>query len=541
MVTIVVNKRIIVFVLLLLLIASCKKDEKKFIGVVSSATPEASIVGEKIFLKGGNAIDVAVAVSFALGVTEPAMSGLGGGTQIILSLKNEVPISINGTTLSPRTTPINVKDTLSYHRRSTIPSTVKVLDHIWRKYGSGKISWEELLGPAIELAENGFSVGKFRAKVYQKYSEKLLASNHNTSFFLNANNQIPNEGDNVKQPILAKTLRRLAKFGADDFYNGKIAEEIANDMKINGGWISLNDLQNFPDPKELMPLSIEYKNNTIYAQPPPCGGWVTLLAINLIKDESANNNISNEAIIKALYLAHTDRRKNPITDLTDYDSIIKVKLSDSYSKMLSGNDIYEANNENKSGETTHFSVADSDGTVIGVTSSINAYFGALTASKHLGFLYNTYMDDFIFGNPEHPFAIQPNAMAYSSMSPTIVQNNGENVLVIGSPGSSRIISTVAQVTAKWITNKNIVNLINMPRIHLSNNKIYLENQKDTAFIHQSLLDEYDLNYKFPDESLMINKPLNPYYGGVHAIAKENNTWIGAADPRRDGKVIKVIR
>ena len=192
-----VNYFLLVFIVLLM---SCHNKNDKILGVVSSATPEASIVGEQIFLKGGNAVDVAVAVSFALGVTEPAMSGLGGGTQVLLSLNNGIPIAINGTTLSPKNTPTHIKDTLSFHRRSTIPSTVKVLDYIWKTYGSGKLSWNDLLIPAIELAENGFEVGDYRAKVYNEYKDKLVSSKFNTSYFLIDGINIPEKGDVLKQP-----------------------------------------------------------------------------------------------------------------------------------------------------------------------------------------------------------------------------------------------------------------------------------------------------------------------------------------------------
>ncbi len=313
-------------------------------------------------------------------------------------------------------------------------------------------------------------------------------------------------------------------------------------MKTNGGWITLKDLQNFPDPIEITPLSITYnKESVIYSQPPPCGGWTTLLALNLIEQISEDRTISNETIIEALYLAHKDRSINPITDLVDYDDIAKNKLSKEYASNLLNDKAFFQKKEKieKGGETTHFSVVDSEDNAIAVTASINGYFGALAASEELGFLYNTYMDDFIFENPDHPFAVRPNAMAYSSMSPTIVQQNKKNVLVIGSPGSSRIISTVSQITAKWIEDKGIVDLLNDHRIHVSKHKIYFENKKDTLSIDTYFLENYNLYYKFPNQKLSTNKSLNPYFGGVHAIAKENNIWIGVADPRRDGKAITV--
>lgn len=540
-----ININYILTIACLVFFTSCNNKESgtKSLGVISSASPEATIAGEKILLKGGNAIDAAVAISFALGVTEPAMSGLGGGTQVLLSLNNQPPISINGTTLSPANTPTHIKDTLTYHRRSTIPSTVKVLDYLWKNYGSGKITWEELIKPSIELAKNGFKVGPYRAKVYKDYEDKLLNSNFNTSYFLVNGKTIPKEGEIIKQPILAKTLKRLAINGANDFYKGEIAKQIAKDMQSNGGWITLEDLNNFPEPKELEPLSTVYNDHVVYSQPPPCGGWTTLLALNLMEEVSKNASLTDLDIVKALYLAHNDRRNYPITDLINYDSIAKIKLSKEYAKKLylqkTSSKVEEI--KTSSGETTHFSVVDNNGNAIAVTSSINAYFGSLSSTKELGFLYNTYMDDFIFENPGHPFAIQPNAMAYSSMSPTIVQKDSENILVIGSPGSSRIISSVSQITAKWIQKNNIQELIKQPRIHVSNNRVYFENQNDTVQLPRQFLKNYCLEFKIPSERLIIQEGINAYYGGIHAIAKENGLWVGVADPRRDGSEIKVIK
>jgi len=126
------------------------------------------------------------------------------------------------------------------------------------------------------------------------------------------------------------------------------------------------------------------------------------------------------------------------------------------------------------------------------------------------------------------------------MSPTIVQNKGQNVLVLGSPGSSRIISTVAQITAKWVEDNDINTIVEEPRIHISKNKVYLENELDTLDLGQPFLDLYNLKYQIPDKSLISKNGLNPYFGGVHAIAKENNLWNGVADSRRDGKTIVVL-
>ena len=314
-------------------------------------------------------------------------------------------------------------------------------------------------------------------------------------------------------------------------------------MKKNGGWISLKDLREFPEPQVLEPLTVQHGKHEVYSQPPPCGGWTALLILELLEQKKQNQEWDKNALIEALYLGQNDRRINPVTDLVQYDSLVKTKLTKDYVEklLMVGPDsinIKEAQ-EKQTGETTHFSIVDSKGNAIAVTASINAYFGSLAASEKLGFLYNSYMDDFTFEKPEHPFALRPNAMAYSSMSPIIVQKNGENVLVIGSPGSSRIISTVAQLTSKWISQKDITSLISSKRIHVNRKRVYMEKKGDTLEIDSSLMQRYGLEFRVPNGSLILKDELNPYYGGVHAIAKQDSVWIGAADPRRDGLSITV--
>lgn len=511
-------------------------------GVVSSASPEATIAGFEILQKGGNAIDAAVAISFALGVTEPAMSGLGGGTQILLALPGQKPIAINGATLSPAATPVDAtKKDLTYHRRSTIPSTVKVLHYVWEKYGSGQIAWADLLRPAIRYAEKGFAVGAFRHKVYKKYERTLKGSPHHTNFFLLPDSLIPAQGDTLKQPKLAQTLRRLATNGAEDFYQGEIAQKIAADMASNDGWITLADLQAFPNPVELRPVHTTFRGHDVYSQPPPCGGWTAILALNILENFPAEDlQLHTESrfknVLQALHLAHQDRKDAPVTDLVNYQAIVKQKTDKAYAKQLLDN--YKPPSslhvvQEQDGETTHFSVVDKDGLAVAVTASINAYFGAAAASPELGFLYNTYMDDFELGKPDHPFGIRPGQMNYSSMSPTIVQKEDETVLIIGSPGSARIISAVAQLTQLWIDSElTLPEVVATPRLHAINGKVYSED-RTTPEAWLSHFRAQGFGIAFPTYDL-TEGGLNAYFGGVHAIAFENKKWVGAFDPRRDG-------
>lgn len=504
--------------------------------VVSSASPEATEVGIKIIEQGGNAVDAAVAISFALGVTEPAMSGIGGGSQLLIALPGEKPFLINGTTIAPTLTdPLISADSLVFHKRSTIPSTVKVLAYAWRKYGSGKMTWKELLAPSIDLARNGFVVGRFRADVYKMYERSMLSSPYNTKLWLKDGQIIPVVGEKIIQPVLAKTLERLANFGADDYYKGKIAAAISKDMEQNRGWIRLDDLKNFPEPIELPALEIKFKNHNVYSMPPPGAGYAALQILKLY-ERSGSNDVKlseHETWARILKAVHNDRDNSPLISMTNYEREINQKLSENYLNKLS----LSAQNKNdtveESGETTHFSVVDKNGMAVAVTASINAYFGAKASSSELGFLYNSYMDDFEFSKPTHPGAIKPGAMAFSSMCPTIVQKNGKTVLIVGSPGSKRIISTVAQIVASWIEENDIEKAVNKKRYHVSGNNLYIEDLSLAEKLQKAGLTGFKIRKAGED---LLQNGLNAYYGGVHAIGWQNDSWVGAADPRRDGTV-----
>ncbi|MBO6523904.1 MAG: gamma-glutamyltransferase [Balneolaceae bacterium] len=503
-------------------------DQNKHLGAVSTATPEATSVGIDILQNGGNAIDAAVAISFVLAVTEPAMSGLGGGTQLLVDMPERSPFMINGSTRSPANTPEFMEsNSLEYHQRSTIPSMVKTLYYSWEKYGSGNYTWEELLEPAIEIANKGFKVGEFRAKVYNRYGERLTESPFNSHFVLTEQGAVPEEKDVIKQETLAKTIQKLAIGGSKEFYSGGIAQEIARDMEKNGGWITYEDLAQFPDPNEITALKTTFRGYDVYTSAPPCGGWVLLVALNLLED---NENENIKAVIESLYSAHNDRLLNPVLDVENFDSIISKKLSEAYTDSVP--QLSDADNFRDSGETTHFSVVDGNGISVSVTASINAYFGARAASEKLGFLYNTYMDDFVFGEEHHPWLIGPDKMAFSSMTPTIVKKNGEPVLVLGSPGSARIISSLTQVINNWTKSQDIVEAINQPRIHVNRDRVYFESSTDSTN-YSNLIQDLGLRIGTYRKDLEVNS-LNAYFGGVHAIAKENGIWIAHSDPRRDG-------
>lgn len=533
-------KHLIVSAILTVVFFGHTIGQEKPVNLVSSATPEATETGALIFKKGGNAIDAAVAVAFSLGVTEPAMSGIGGRTMLIVSPPNKEPVAIGGISLSPSYVQGDVlKDSLTYYKQVSVPSQIKVLHYTWKKYGSGHLTWAELLQPAIHYAEKGFVVGVHRHHVFKRLQESLKTSPfHNRQLLID--NDILAIGDLVKQPTLANTLKRIAE-DAEDFYKGSIAKEIAADFKANGGWISYDDLVNFPEPKEYKPLHTTYRGFDVYSFNPPGGGWQMLQALNIMEqyDVKMVGNYTNKrglAILNALNICHNDRLNNPIKDYSNYQSEIDNKISKTYAKDLlaskSINHNKVENEDKEQGETTHFSIMDKNGLAVSVTCSIGSYFGSKTSTKSLGFFYNSYIKTLMnFGLGK---LLEPNTRIPSSMSPSLVKRDDKNVLIIGTPGSKRIVSTISQLIQLWVdSDMSIQDIIKLPRYHAIQHKVYIENENVTSEELQNLR-KHGFKMAFPDYDLTNKNGLNAFFGGVHAIEFKNEKWSAAADPRRDG-------
>lgn len=523
-----------VFILAISFSIGCSESERTPAGTISAGSPEAVDAGIQILNQGGNAIDAAIAVAFALAVTEPAQSGLGGQAQFLLHMPGKEPIIINGTSFSPSRIPENIiRKDLIKHKASTVPSLVKALGFLWENHGSKTITWQDILKPAIEYAESGFLLEEFRYKVLQLKAEELGSDPVTRKLFLSDGGSIYEKSSHWKQLVLARTLKRLAENGPEDFYTGDIAKKIAEDIKNNGGWITISDLKNFPDPTAQQPLRGTYRGYEIYTMPPPGGGWVIIQALNILELHPKNelnpdSNTRIKLIAHALHLAHQSRRDNPINNLIEYKNDVMLKTSKDEARRLLHN--------STGGETTHFSVADKNGMIVSATLSINNYFGSKSASPDLGFLYNDYMNEFKLNDPEHPFNLNPNAMPYSSMTPTILLKDGVPVMAIGSPGSERIISAIVQVISLWIdAGLKIEDAVAYPRIHVTPDRTtYLESND---FFKEEIanLEEAGFIFAAPPSEIIVNE-LNPYFGGINAVAYEDNEWRGAADPRRDGSV-----
>lgn len=503
-------------------------------GAVAAATPEAAAAGREILEAGGNAVDAAVAVAFVLGVTEPAGSGLGGQTSFLVHPRGAAPFAITGTSFSPACTPPDARaEDVVRRRLTTVPSTVRVLEFAWREYGSGRITWAQVLAPAIRYAEEGFPLGGFRHRALARDAAALREDAAAAGFYLNPDGSVPAVGDTVRQPVLARTLRRLAEAGADDFYRGEIARTIAADLAPHG-WVTLADLARVPAPRVLPALHGTYRGWDVYTLPPPAGGWAVLQVLNVLEEAPPDALAAGRPerlvwLAEALRIGHRSRRVDPVRNLEEYEGETAVKTGKARAREL-----MQSFERPGGGETTHFSVVDGQGMGVAVTQSLNSYFGARIANPTLGFLYNDYMREFEVGRPDHPHALRPGAMPYSSMSATVVSRHGVVVLVLGSPGSSRIISAVVQVIHRWVDlGESVAAAVAAPRIHVV---------PDRDLLFESGLPADDLHAELERRGFapqhrrtdLAGEVLDPYFGGVHAVAWEGGVWRGAADPRRDG-------
>ncbi len=511
-----------------LVACNCHADEARFAGIVSSATPEATAAGVAVLEAGGNAVDAAVAVSLTLGVTEPAGSGIAGQTVMLIKRPGESAFVVQGTTWSPQNIPDDVTDEqLSYGRTAaTVPSSLRVLDLAHRRFGSGELDWAELVMPAAMHAENGIVVGPFRQRAFRNYGEALAKDDVARGIFFKEDGGTLQVGDRLRQPVLAATLRRVATLGAMDFYQGAMAREIAADMQDNGGWMTFEDLAQFPEPRIVPALRSSYRGHTVETLPPPFGGWVVLKILAELEAIDAavlgaDDSKRRLALLDALRVAHGLRRSDPVTDYVNYDAAVDERLG--------------------RGETTHFSVVDGEGTAVAVTQSIDSYFGSKVAHPTLGFLYNNYMQGFQVDDPGAPYYIAAREMPLSSMSATVVSKDDAPLLVLGSPGSARIISSVAQVTSYWLdVAHDVVAAVGAYRVHIV--------PEDSAYVEGGEIPN-ELLGGMAERGLRLVRPKygvsdshhDAYFGGIHALAMENGQWSGAADPRRDGTVAIAYR
>jgi gamma-glutamyltranspeptidase/glutathione hydrolase len=524
-------------------------------GMVVSAHPLASKVGLDILKKGGNAIDAAVAVQFALAVVYPNAGNIGGGGFLVYRSKSGETATLDYREKAPSRASRNmyldakgdpITDKSLYgHLASGVPGSVDGMVKAHQKYG--KLSWGQLIQPAIALAEHGFAITAKQAVEFNENEQEFKKYNQGTVTIQKIGRWVA--GDILKQKDLAHTLELIRNKGRDGFYGGETADRIVAEMKSGGGLITKEDLQGYQSIWR-KPITSTYKNYTVITMPPPSSGGVALVQLLKsiepypLKRWGFNSDSTIQLITEAERRVYADRAAHlgdpdfysvPQKQLLD-PSYIRSRMKDfTWDNATPSSTIQAGIIPPKEREqTTHFSIVDRDGNAVAVTTTLNGSYGSKVFVRGAGFLLNNEMDDFSIkpGVPNmyglvggEANAIAPNKRMLSSMTPSILEKNGKLFMVVGTPGGSTIITSVFQTIIDVIEfDKSMQSAVAAKRFHHQwlPDEIFMEKGAIDSLTREKLQQK---GYKLTER---------PPIGKVDAILK--NEWgyyEGGADPRGD--------
>ncbi len=522
-------------------------------GMVVTRERHATEVGRKVLESGGNAVDAAVAIGFALAVTHPSAGNIGGGGFMLVRLADGRTTFIDFRERAPLAASRNMyldasgkatQDSTIGYRAAGVPGTVRGLEYASQKFG--KKPWGELVRPAADLAAKGFPLSYGQAQSLRSSARGLSRFPESNRIFLRDGKHYE-PGETFAQPELGRTLERIARIGAADFYEGETARLLAQDMKEHGGLITLEDLKQYKA-IERRPMTGAYRGYTILTAPPPSSGGVGILQMLGVLEGTGFEKAGAGSATAVHYMAEAMRRyfadrsehlgdpdfvKVPLTSLLDPNYIRKLRASIDPERATPSSGVHAARFSGESNETTHYSVADGEGNIAIVTYTLNGGYGSKVTAAGLGFLLNNEMDDFapkpgeanMYGLIQgEANAIAPRKTPLSSMTPTIVLRDGKPFLALGSPGGPTIINTVLEVLVNVIDfGMNVQDAVNWPRFH-----------------HQWMPDELRMEPGYsPDTIALLEKrgytvKRENSQGEVAAI-RFNSGWLeGAADPRTEG-------
>jgi len=491
-----------IFMLALIFSCSIMKKAPEPTGTVSSedmvvsASPLATLVGSEILAKGGNAIDAAVAVQFALAVTYPQAGNIGGGGFAVVRMHDGEIRTLDFREKASRHATRDMyldKDknfiselSLNGHLASGVPGSVHGMYelHRWK----GQLSWQEVLQPAIELAQNGFELTERQASIFNRFSQVFLEVNRHDIPLIKDGGWEKN--DILYLPDLAETLKRIRDEGPNGFYRGKTAQLIIQEMESGGGIIDYEDLVRYQS-RWRLPLKGKFKNYTIITMGPPSSGGVALIQmlkglekfrLNQYKHNSALYThflveVEKRAYAdRATYMGDPDFAQVPVDWLISDEYILERMGDIEKHKATPSSEIKEGSVEIvESVETTHFSIVDKAGNAVAITTTINSNFGSKVWIDGAGFFMNNEMDDFsakpgvpnqfgLIGNEIN--RIEPEKRMLSSMTPTILEKDDKLYMVLGSPGGSTIITTVLQtILNATVFNMSMQEAVDARRFH----------------------------------------------------------------------------
>ena len=533
-------------------------------GMVVAAQHLASKVGVEVLKRGGNAVDAAVAVGYALAVVYPAAGNLGGGGFMTIQLADGRKTFLDFREVAPKAATANMyldKDgnvikgaSTKGHLAVGVPGTVSGMEYARQKYGT--MQRAALIAPAITLAEKGFVLDQGDVDMLHTSTKDFQEDAASGAIFLNKGQPFQ-VGEKLVQHDLAKTLREISKHGTDGFYKGWVGSAIVASSQTGKGLITQADLNGYKT-RELAPIECDYRGYHVVSAPPPSSGGVVICEmLNVLegyplKELGWHSAQATHYQIEAMRHAYVDRNsylgdpdfvKNPLDRLLDKGYAAKIRASIDSKRAGVSQDIAPSIALHEGSNTTHYSIADKYGNAVSVTYTLNDWFGAKVTAAKTGVILNDEMDDFtakvgvpnLYGLVQgEANSIAPGKRPLSSMSPTIVTKDGKPVMVVGTPGGSRIITAVLLTMINAIDyDMNVQEAVDMPRFHqqwlpdVTNVEPYALSP-DT----RKVLTEMGHNLGAPQPAnhlaaIIVGAP------SLNGKPVGNNRFYGANDPRRN--------
>ncbi|MBD2731598.1 gamma-glutamyltransferase [Nostoc sp. FACHB-892] len=518
-------------------------------GIVVTTQHEASKVGLRILKEGGNAVDAAVAVGYALAVTEPCCGNLGGGGFMLIHLANGKDTFINFREKAPLAAThtmyldnkgklkggVNTKGYLAV----AVPGSVKGLEYALSQYGT--MTRKQVMAPAIQLAIKGFELQQGDIQMLKTGTAKFKTQPNVANIFLKNGKYSYQVGDRLVQKDLAETLNLISTQGSDAFYKGTIAQEIVKASREQGGILKLEDFNTYAI-AEIAPLRCNYRGHEVISAPLPAGGTTLCQMLNILEGYNLkklgwHSSQSLHYMLSAMLYAYADRNKylgdpqfvnNPVEKLLSKNYATSIRSQIPYKQAIPPEPLYSEITSYEGTQTTHYSIQDRHGNAVAVTYTINSNFGAGVIAGNTGFLLNNEMDGFTskpgvannYGLVQGKAnIIAPGKRPLSSMAPTIVKKHGKVFLITGSPGGPTIPTTVLQIITNVIDyDKNITEAVNAPRIHYQGipNVVITEPYTLKSNVIQDL---WSMGYRVipfsrwgAAESIMVNPKTGLLYG-----------------------------
>ena len=535
-----------------------ERDDVGENGMVTTANVYATMAGLEVLEQGGNAVDAAIAISYALGVCEPNASGLGGGgffnihmadgREVVIDYREVAPMAQDAYTWLDETGAVKDNGNANHigGLATGVPGTVAGLEYALENYGSGKLTRQQIMQPAIDMAREGYKAGGTLVGAMNDYYDYMVTDYKVLGDYYLKDGMPYEIGDVITNEDLAATLELIAKGGKDAFYTGEVAQAIVDTVASYGGVLSMEDLASY-EPAIREPVKGTYRGYEIVSCPPASSGGTHIVEVlNILENydmkalgvnTAESIHLWSEALKacfadRGAFMADTAFTDVPLAGLTskDYAKTIYEKITDQAQTWEKG-----APWDYQGDSTTAYSVADKDGNIVSVTQTIECFWGCKIAIPGYGFIMNDQLHDFST-DPTSVNKLEGGKKPLSSMSPTIVLDaEGNAFMSLGSPGGLRIWPAVAQVISNVIDHgMNMQDAIDCARIYDRGDAggIYYEPAGENAPTAESLA-----ALEAQGHALTEKGAWDLYFGGCQGILFAEDGIQGGADPRRDGKAI----